>query len=169
MKVPRFQRKVPPTCLDVKVWKLKVPPDVFKAPDRGSKWCFRFMFGAFTFDRGLRFWSGLLVLFCSGRYRFVAGNLKFWDCSFHPHGWDLQPTEGLLHLNGLFIILGVGVDDAFVIMDWSLGWDPAVAVQVNGVTCILCTPPMYPIEQLEKPKRSGWASFPILKNGARGV
>ena len=42
--------------------KLKVPPDVFKATDRGSKWCFRFMFCTFTFDRRLRFWSGLLVL-----------------------------------------------------------------------------------------------------------
>ena len=28
--------------------------------------------------------------------------------------------QGLLHLNGLFIILGVGVDDAFVIMDCNL-------------------------------------------------
>ena len=28
-----------------------------------------------------------------------------------------KSNSGLLHLNGLFIILGVGVDDAFVIMD----------------------------------------------------
>lgn len=32
-------------------------------------------------------------------------------------GWTLFCLTGLLHLNGLFIILGVGVDDAFVIMD----------------------------------------------------
>jgi hypothetical protein len=31
--------------------------------------------------------------------------------------WILFCLTGLLHLNGLFIILGVGVDDAFVIMD----------------------------------------------------
>ena len=144
IKVKRFHIKVPDTgqtyrfkgfrkivlYLDVKVWNLKVPPAVFEAPDRGSKWCFWFMFRTLLWIEGSVF--GVLCLYWNS-LRLLGFSQVFFDYVVMlyfamPWGLYLCPDNLALRLacciGGCSIVPTVGVE-------WQLGWGASKVWKVS--------------------------------------